>query len=125
MDNAPSETSRLFRTTATEYSTYLTSQGSVADEISDYIHADYRLHIKPIPCSIDEGSRLADLAFFRIHRRSHHPLFKMRLLNALTFASGVAAMATGSVQLLTDQQIDQDDASLNPENAVAVVAAPE
>ncbi|KAG5963892.1 hypothetical protein E4U56_002536 [Claviceps arundinis] len=49
----------------------------------------------------------------------------MRLLNALTFASGVAAMATGSVQLLTDQQIDQDDASLNPENAVAVVAAPE
>ncbi|KAG6092567.1 hypothetical protein E4U30_001744 [Claviceps sp. LM220 group G6] len=42
----------------------------------------------------------------------------MRLLNALTFASGIVALATGPVQPRTDQQTVQGDASLNPENAV-------
>ncbi|KAG5953464.1 hypothetical protein E4U58_000389 [Claviceps cyperi] len=47
----------------------------------------------------------------------------MRLLNALAFASGVVALATGPVQPLADQQSVQGDTSLNPENAV--VASPE
>ncbi|KAG6054804.1 hypothetical protein E4U32_006686 [Claviceps aff. humidiphila group G2b] len=43
----------------------------------------------------------------------------MRLLNALAFASGVVALATGPIQPLADQQTVQGDASPNnPENAV-------
>ncbi|KAG6113282.1 hypothetical protein E4U14_001759 [Claviceps sp. LM454 group G7] len=47
----------------------------------------------------------------------------MRLLNALTFASGIVALATGPVQPRTDQQTVQGDASLNPE--YSIIAAPE
>ncbi|KAG6113283.1 hypothetical protein E4U14_001760 [Claviceps sp. LM454 group G7] len=43
----------------------------------------------------------------------------MRLLNALAFASGVFALATGPVQPLADQHTVQGDASLDLENAVA------
>ncbi|KAG6107935.1 hypothetical protein E4U13_006737 [Claviceps humidiphila] len=42
----------------------------------------------------------------------------MRLLTALAFASGVLALATGPVQPLADRQTVQDDASLDPDNAV-------
>lgn len=42
----------------------------------------------------------------------------MRLLTALAFTSGVSALATGPVQILADQQTVQDDASLDPKNAV-------
>ncbi|KAG6138238.1 hypothetical protein E4U35_000693 [Claviceps purpurea] len=45
----------------------------------------------------------------------------MRLLTALTFASGALALATGPVQRPADQQTVQGDALLNPENAVLAI----
>ncbi|KAG6293017.1 hypothetical protein E4U09_003162 [Claviceps aff. purpurea] len=47
----------------------------------------------------------------------------MRLLTALTFASGALALATGLVHDPADQQTVQGDVLLNPENAV--LATPE
>ncbi|KAG6124602.1 hypothetical protein E4U12_008061 [Claviceps purpurea] len=68
---------------------------------------------------------IPDYTFRQLYRdlASSASVTKMRLLTALTFASGALALATGPVHDPADQQTVQGDALLNPENAV--LATPE